>query len=266
VALKYLILRCFIYPILGYIGDIAVRSYWVLNIAGIIAGFLVLLYNLKPLPKEYRSRVLLFAVLIFIPFIFASRLGYIIEGLLNHDKDFSLSFFGPVSFWWGFIFAALCCVPFAKLLKTGFWKTADLLSFSIATGGVFAKLGCLFNGCCIGLRAPKNFFFGTFYSPYSYAYTVFGDLPLYPVQLFESFAWLLILIILFIRKKYVVYNGELIILAAFCYSIARFVLEFFRYHEVPHLISGGQLFSILIFIVSSLLWIFKKSVLKKGQL
>lgn len=241
------------------------RSYWVLNFTGIAAGFIVLLNNLRDFDAHYRLKVVLFAAFLFIPFTLASRYGYVIETFLNHEKDVSLSIFGPVSLWWGLIFTALCAVPAARLLRIGLWKTTDLLSFSIATGGIFARLGCFFNGCCIGLRAPKNFFFGTFYSPYSYAYTVFGDVPLYPVQLFESFAWLLILIILFLRKKHVVYEGELILLASFCYSIARFVIEFFRYHEVPHLISGGQIFSILILFVSSLLWIFRKSVLKKRQ-
>ena len=241
------------------------RSYWVLNITGIIAAFIVLLYNLKDFDAHYRFRVIIFAAFLFIPFTLSSRYGYVIEGLLGREKDVSFSIFGPVSLWWGLIFTALCALPSARMLRIGLWKTTDLLSFSIAAGAVFARLGCFFNGCCIGLRAPKNFFFGTFYSPYSYAYTVFGDVPLYPVQLFESFAWLLILIILFLRKKHVVYNGELIILTAFCYSIARFIIEFFRYHEVPHLILGGQIFSILIFIVSSLLWIFRKSVLKKWQ-
>lgn len=237
-----------------------------LNIAGTIAGFAVLAWNLRSFERQYRARVLILAAFLFIPFTLASRYGYVIEQFMGHEKDISFSLFGPVSLWWGLLLAALCMIPMSGFLKAGLWKTADLFSFSIATGGIFARLGCFFNGCCIGEPAPKNFFFGTFFSPYSYAYTVFGNVPLYPTQLFESFAWLLILCLLSARKKHIAYDGELIILLAFCYSIARFVIEFFRYHEVRHTVSGGQLFSIIIFIISSLLWIFRKSVLKKNQL
>jgi phosphatidylglycerol:prolipoprotein diacylglycerol transferase len=244
-------------------GDTAIRSYWVLSIMGIIAGFAVLFYNLRALPAGTRRRVLLFAVLIFIPFIIACRYGYVAEELINHEKDVSFSLFGEVSLWWGLAAAALCAFPIAALLKTDVWRATDIFSFSIAAGGVFARLGCFFNGCCIGLPAPKNYFFATFYSPYSYAYSVFGNAPLHPVQLYESFAWLVILVMLFLRKNKSVYRGELILMTAFCYSIARFIIEFFRYHEVHNLISVAQIFCLLVFAVSSFLWIFKKSVLKK---
>jgi phosphatidylglycerol:prolipoprotein diacylglycerol transferase len=244
-------------------GDTVIRSYWVLNIIGVIAGFAILLYNLRTLPDDTRNRIFLFAVLLFIPFILASRYGYVIEEFINHEKHISFSLFGEVSLWWGLIAAALCAFYIAALLKTDVWHATDIFSFSIAAGGIFARLGCFFNGCCIGLPAPKNYFFGTFYSPYSYAYSAFGNVPLHPVQLYESLAWLIILSMLLLRKNKAVYRGELILMTAFCYSIARFIIEFFRYHEVYHLISIAQIFCIVVFSVSSLLWIFKKSVLKK---
>jgi phosphatidylglycerol:prolipoprotein diacylglycerol transferase len=253
----------FIYPILGYIGELTIRSYWILNFAGIIAGFLLLFYNLKPYPKEFRDRIILFALILFVPFTLASRYGYVAEGFFNHEKGLSFSLFGQVSLWWGLIAAALCAFPAAKLLKTDPWQAADIFSFSLAAGGIFARLGCFFNGCCPGIPSPKNYFFGTFYSPYSYAYTVFGNVPLHPAQLYESCAWLIILILLYIMKKSVVYRGELILLTGACYAIARFFIEFFRYHEIHHLISDAQLFCIIVFLFASLMWIFKKTVLKK---
>ena len=240
-----------------------IRSYWVLNFTGIIAGFLLLFYNLKPYPKEYRGRVILFALALFVPFTLASRYGYVAEGFFNHEKSLSFTIFGPVSLWWGLIAAALCAFPVAKLLKTDAWQAADLFSFSLAAGGIFARLGCFFNGCCTGIPAPKGYFFGTFYSPYSYAYNVFGNVPLHPAQLYESCAWLIILVILYLKKRHLVYRGELILLAGACYAVARFIIEFFRYHEVYHFIYAARVFCIIVFLFTSLMWIFKKTVLKK---
>jgi phosphatidylglycerol:prolipoprotein diacylglycerol transferase len=249
------------FPVLCEIGDIAIRTYWVMNAAGIILGFAVLLYNLRGYQKDSKRNIFLFAVLIFVPFILGARYGYAAEQFIRRMPDIDPGLFGPVSLWWGLVLATLSAFPAASVLKVNVWETADLFSISIAVGGIFARLGCLFNGCCIGMPVSPGFPLATYFSFYSYAYNIFGGIPLHPVQLYESFAWLIIFILLFIRKKYTIYRGELIIIMAFCYSFARFTIEFFRYHENPGPISIAQVFCLIIAAVSLPLWVFRKRFL-----
>jgi phosphatidylglycerol:prolipoprotein diacylglycerol transferase len=249
------------FPVLGEIGDMAIRTYWVMNAAGIILGLAALLYNIRGYQKNIQNSIFFFAALIFVPFALGARYGYAAEQLIRKMPDVTFGLFGPVSLWWGLVLATLSAFPAASVLKVNVWETADLFSISIAIGGIFARLGCLCNGCCIGMPVSPEFPLATYFSFYSYAYTIFGGAPLHPVQLYESFAWLIIFILLVFRKKHIVYRGELIIIMSFCYSCARFTIEFFRYHENPGPLSIAQLFCLLIAALSFSLWILRKRLL-----
>jgi phosphatidylglycerol:prolipoprotein diacylglycerol transferase len=242
------------------LGDTPILSYYVLNSFGIIAGFIVLFFNMKTFDSTKRNRTLLFAIVIFIPFIITSRLGSIIDNVILHVPACRADnmLLGSFSIWWGLGLSNLFAIPIARFLKVDLWETGDLFAPSIAVGGIFARFACLLNGCCFGVPSPRNFILGTFYPSGSYVYSLFGNVPIYPVQFFESFTWLIILIILSYRNKAKAFKGELIILLGFFYAIARFVIEFFRYHEKPGFPSYAQILSIIILIIAVTLWILKK--------
>lgn len=253
------------YPILGFIGDTPIVSYYVLNFFGIAAGFVVLFLNVKEFEPAKRNRTIVFALLIFIPFILGARLGNIFESALSHtaqcvSKNILL---GPSSIWWGLGLSCILAVPVAKWLKVNVWETADIFALCISIGGVFARLACLLNGCCFGIQAPENYGFAVFYPYGSYPFELFGSVPVYPTQIFESFAWLAIFVILIIRNNLKHFQGELIILTGFLYSIARFFIEFYRYHETPGFPSTAQIFSISIFCISIITWFLKKKQILK---
>ncbi|HPD19105.1 MAG: prolipoprotein diacylglyceryl transferase [Candidatus Goldbacteria bacterium] len=248
-----------------YAGDIEISTHLIMIIAGILSGFLLLLYNIKDMDYKTKKSVLLFAILIFLPFFFGGWLGHVIENFISNKSACVTknNLFWSFSLVWGFALSVIIAFPLTGLLKLNIWTAGDIFSMSIAIGGFFAKLGCFFDGCCFGIPSPENFPFGIFYPYGSYPQTLFGDVKLYPSQLFESFAWLIIFIILILRKKYKSFDGELIILLSFLFGLFRFFIEFTRFHVVKSFLSEGQIFSLIFIIIALICYILKRKPYKK---
>lgn len=244
-----------------FIGDLEIRTHFILTLIGIFSGFLLLFYNIRDLDNKTKTSMFLLAIFIFLPFLIGGWLGYEVEIALINKKIFfsKKSLFESFSLMWGLALSAASAFLFAKLLKINVWSAGDNISMSIAMGGFFVKLGCFFNGCCFGIPAPEKFPFGVCYPYNSYPQMLFGDKLLFPSQLFESITWLCIFIFLIIRKKYKQFDGELIIFMFILFGISRFLIEFTRYHENYVLISTGHIFSLIIIIISIILYSIKKS-------
>lgn len=117
-------------------------------------------------------------------------------------------------------------------------RTGDVFAPAIALGHGIGRLGCFSAGCCWGVEC---------HLPWAVTFTnpVAQDLvgvplnrPLHPTQLYESAAEFLIFAILYrlIGKPH--RAGAVISLYLMLYSTARFVVEFFRYHEQGNLWGG----------------------------
>ena len=119
-----------------------------------------------------------------------------------------------------------------------FWKAADLVGMVMALGLCFGRMGCLLAGCCFGLRSDSAV--GLVFPPFSpasewqwkhgmLATKAAPSLAVLPTQIFESVASLAIfafcLLWLHPRKRY---DGQVFFAMITMYSIARFVLEYFR--------------------------------------
>ncbi len=244
-----------------YLGTYTVSTYYVMAALGSIAGFLALLYNTRAEKKSVIRSYFIFAALIFIPFYAGARLGYIVECIAFKRESCGLGFFGAASLWPGLVTATLCAFPLAHFLKTDVWKAADYFSPSIAIGGFFMRLGCLLRGCCFGTPCPLDNPLGTFFSPYSSAYSTYGNVPLYPSQVFSSLAWLVVFIILEIRISRKSFKGEIILIMTFLYSLFTLIIDRFRYHDTSFPENSG--FSIFFMVVSAILYaLFYRKILK----
>lgn len=238
------------YPILAYINDFPIYTYYVIDSLGIIAGFIVLFFNMKPLPQKTRAKIFLFAALIFIPFILGARLGSVLENFILKVPSCAgpgFNLIGPVSLWWGLMLAVLSAFPIARFLKLNVWETADLFSMSIATGGVFARLGCFFNGCCYGIKAPETFPFSVIFPVFPYDPSL--EIARYPVQLYYSFSWLIIFIILSTRNSKKLFTGELMLDMTILFSISVFFIDFYRYHNTESLFTITKTLSMIFIII-----------------
>ncbi len=242
------------YPVLFEIGNVSFQTYNVMLFLGIFFGFFLLYTNIKNLNSNTKNNIFLFAIIIFIPFILGAKIGYLFQKFLI-NKNLSLNFFdSSFSLTWGLIFATLFAFPSAKILNLNVWEAGDYFSISISTGGFFVRLGCFFNGCCFGIPAPSNFPFTVFFPNTSFAYQIFNDKPLYPVQLWLSLIWLFIFFILLFYKNKIKFSGELIILMFILFSFFNFFIEFFRFHYEKHSFLISQILNIIIFITSLIIY------------
>ncbi|MDX2054144.1 MAG: prolipoprotein diacylglyceryl transferase [Polyangiaceae bacterium] len=148
---------------------------------------------------------------------------------------------GGLTYYGGFIGAALVAVRLLRVDKFPFWRAADMAGLVVPVGLGFGRMGCLLAGCCfgsptpmpIGLSFPSN-------SPASEAQFKAGSigspldvsLPVHPTQIYESFGSFAIAAFLILyfhgRKRY---DGHVFVMFVLLYAALRFVLEFWRDDE-----------------------------------
>jgi phosphatidylglycerol---prolipoprotein diacylglyceryl transferase len=133
--------------------------------------------------------------------------------------------------------------------------TADVFAPGIALGHAIGRLGCFSAGCCWGVECHLPWSV-TFTNPV--ANQLVGvplGIPLHPTQLYESFAEFLIFAILYWRIGKPHSAGAIISTYLMLYCAARFVVEFFRFHEQGNLWGGpldtSQWISIALFLVGA---------------
>jgi phosphatidylglycerol---prolipoprotein diacylglyceryl transferase len=168
---------------------------------------------------------------------------------------FSLSTLQAGGVFYGGLLAALAVAAwYMRKTQLPALVTADVFAPGIALGHAIGRLGCFSAGCCwgVGTRLPWAV---KFTDPASQLPRELLGVPLHPTQLYESFAEFLIFGILYwrIRKSHA--PGTIISLYLMLYSTARFVIEFFRYHEQGNLWGGpldtSQWLSILLFLAGA---------------
>ncbi len=137
-------------------------------------------------------------------------------------------------------------------IKTIFLLNCFLPSFAIAQA--LGRIGCFCGGCCFGV--PVNW--GVCYPEGSYPYSIYGDIPILPVQLLESFYLFLIFFILMIKIKFS-YRAAIYLILVPC---GRFVFEFLRGDNRGsigvQILSPAQLFSIVLILFGFILFLYCK--------
>lgn len=134
--------------------------------------------------------------------------------------------------------------------------TLDLLTPGLFITIAFGKIGCMIEGCCFGIECGWGIHSDKI------------DATVFPVQLFESFTLLLVLIGCYYLKRTRFYRrGMAYPLTAALYCISRFCFEFLRYYEprLRHLLFGITLWQglCIVVIVSSV--IFLCAIYKKEE-
>lgn len=123
----------------------------------------------------------------------------------------------------GIIGGILTGYLYCRKKKISFLDYFDLVMPSIALAQGFGRIGCLLSGCCYGKETDSAFhivFRNSEFAP--------NEVPLVPTQILSSvldFAHFFLLIFVAKRCKA---KGQVGAVYLICYSIGRFVLEFFR--------------------------------------
>ena len=131
----------------------------------------------------------------------------------------------------GFLLALVTAILYMRRNRLPVLETCDVFSPGIALGQAIGRLGCFSAGCCWGVECHLPWAV-TFKNPQAFSLTgVPLGIPLHPAQLYESAADALIFVALYrlVTKPHAA--GSILGWYLTLYSAARFVIEFFRFHE-----------------------------------
>lgn len=169
-----------------------------------------------------------------------------------HPKEsncFTWAYFwaGGLTYYGGFIGAAIVAFYQLRRDRFPFWKAADMAGFAIPVGLGFGRVGCLLAGCCFGIRTdgPLGVFFpsGSPASESQFKTHLISSmrmpsLPVHPTQIYESVASFAIAAFLLFylhgRKRY---DGHVFVAFLVLYAVARCLLEIIRADDRGGLIS-----------------------------
>lgn len=158
-------------------------------------------------------------------------------------------------FYGGLIAALALAAWYLRRTRLPALRTADVFAPGIALGHGIGRLGCFSAGCCWGVECHLPWAV-TFTNPV--ANQLVGvplRVPLHPTQLYESFAEFLIFGFLWWRFSKPHRTGTIISLYLILYSLTRFAVEFFRFHEQGNLWGGpldtSQWISMALFLLAS---------------
>ncbi len=115
-------------------------------------------------------------------------------------------------------------IPVLRALRLNFGAFWDVASFTILVGMIFARIGCLLNGCCAGRAC--NIPLGMYLPGHSGRWE-----RRIPTQILEALWAAVLLTGAFLLRPHLRVPGSLFVLVAAGYACGRFVLEFVREQE-----------------------------------
>lgn len=160
--------------------------------------------------------------------------------------------FGEFVFYGGLIGGAIAVFIFCRYYKLPTLPTFDVMAVGVPLGHAFGRVGCFLGGCCYGAEVDASNPFAVIYPAVSTIAP--SGVPLIAVQLLESAALVVIFAIVLIVYLKTKIKGLCFGLYILLYSIARFIIEFYRGDAVRGVygaFSTSQYISIALFILST---------------
>ncbi len=225
------------------IHDIPFPFYKTIMSCSIIIGILYVFLSLKNENISKKNILLFFIFFFIITYMSAKTYTFVVSGFKKKFLECGLSSYG------GLIGVIISPLIYEKIYPSD----KKIIKYSILSLPLiysFGKIGCFFVGCCYGI--PYN-------GPFSVTYPHGLNIPLFPIQLLESFVFFILFLFCNTNKnkKNISYITLLLI------SILKFSLDFLRYSHIKELISSNQIFSVFLFIITAFLNIKKNTIRKK---
>lgn len=234
-----------------HIGPIEFRWYGLMYILGFITVYLLARSeakrkNLALTKDDIADLVFLMAI----GLIIGARLGYILfynfSLYISQPMQIFKIWEGGMSFHGGLIGAVLAAIYFARKKKIDFFQVVDLCVPAAPIGLGLGRIGNFINGELYGRVTDV---------PWGVVFPTGGDKPRHPSQLYEAILeGPVLLLILWIVRRYNVPTGVLSWTFIAMYGVFRFFVEFFREpdQQIGYLfghISMGQLLSLPLLIL-----------------
>lgn len=244
------------FPRLIEIGPVSIYTYGVLLAAAYLIGLWYAIVRARARGMN-GDRVMDLGIYIIVSALVGAKLLLLVVEFEHYWDDptklWTIVRAGGV-FYGGLLLAVGVALWFIRQHSLPIWATCDAFAPGIALGQAVGRIGCLMAGCCYG--RPTELPWGiTFTNPLAAANvgTPLG-VSLHPTQLYESGAALVILAALLVaERRGQGFSGRTFWSYLLLYSIARFVIEFYRADPrgtVFELVSTSQFVSALLIPIS----------------
>jgi phosphatidylglycerol:prolipoprotein diacylglycerol transferase len=279
------------YPELFRIGSFPVNTYGVLLALAFLAALFVAA-RLGERDGLARERVFDLGLWMLLGGLVGSKLLLMLaepEYGSNWRNLLSIDFLRSGGVWYGgFLGGLLTAIFLMRRYGLPFWKATDAFAPGVALGQAIGRQGCFAAGCCWG--KPTALAWGVHFTDAGHQVTnvpttvaqlstqaeqtywaqklggLDAPMHLHPTQLYESFAALLIFLLLVWLHKRKRFTGQVIATYAVLYGLLRFLVEFVR--DDPRGDIGGlttltglstsQLISLLV-IIGGIVFLFVRS-------
>ena len=206
------------YPRIG-----SLPTYGVLYIAGFVVYFFIAFFIARRFKLRHRIWIISGICYMFAMTIGAKILYDVQKSQFDFKALFSMAHYKQGGLWGGLLAYFALSLSLIFLLSKRKRESMDLIAMSIPVPFIFAKLGCLFNGCCYG--KPCNLPWAITF-PESSRIAPAG-IPLHPTQIYEILLMLVIMIffVIFRNKQW---RGTKILWFLVLYGFGRAIIEIFR--------------------------------------
>jgi len=237
------------FPVLLKIGPVTIHTYGFMMAVGVVAALWFVMVQAKK--QGYDTNKLADAAfwIILVSLLGAKLIllfGKFSYYLKNPGELLSLARSGGV-FQGGLTFGIIFAIIYFRKKKIPLWPTADIVAPAIALGHGFGRIGCFSASCCYGRECSLPWAV-VFKNEYAHQLTGIPlNIPLHPVQLYESALNFLNFFVLFMILKKKKFDGQVFSFYIINYSIIRFFTEYFRgdHAENTYLIRGETVLSSL---------------------
>ena len=206
------------------IGPLTIHGYGLMIALGFFAAYVSAEYRAKKIGLD-PDQLFNLTICSMVSGLLSAKLLYYITIIQDIIEDPSLLLDVTDGFvvYGGIIGGILAGYVFSRVKKMDFWKYFDLVVPSIALAQSFGRVGCLLAGCCYGVESSHPIgmvFHNSQFAP--------NGIPLVPTQIISSGLNFLHFLLLIVFAKHKKADGQVAGLYLICYSIGRFVLEFYR--------------------------------------
>lgn len=247
------------YPELFHIGKFVVFSYGFFIMLGVLFAFLYFFRNRRVigLSVDEISELFLWC---FASVFVGGKLFYYLEKplyFLSNPSEMIKNLGQGFVFYGSFLVTIPVLVWWFRKHKISVAKGFDLLAIGGALVHGFGKIGCFMAGCCYGKQCHSSFGV-VFTNSHSVASPL--NVPLYPVQLWDSIVILLIVGFMLIYKKYKKFEGELFLIYGILYGILRFITENYRGDEsrgyiIQDVLTHSQLIAVFVILFCFIMYV-----------
>lgn len=238
------------------IGPLTLYWYGLMIAIGAISAYLTVEYRAKRKGMQYE---LIFSLFIWclVGGILGAKLLYLITQIkaILENPSILLNITEGFVVYGGIIGGILAGYLFCRKHKIDFLQYFDLVMPSIALAQGFGRVGCIFAGCCYGVKTDGLISFEYHVSEYAPI-----GVPLVPTQIISSILNFLNFITLVFISRRTKASGQVAGFYLVFYSVGRFIIEFFRgdlERGTIGILSTSQFISIFLFVIGLAIIIFR---------